>query len=184
MTFHFQPIPVDVVLPCCTAALPAARRLDRTDLEMASGVAWEFKSFDALTKAELYALLQLRSEVFVVEQACAFQDLDGSDDRAMHLLGQQGDALVAYARCFAAGVKFAEASIGRVVAHSRARGTGIGHGLMREAIERLQQHWGNQPIRIGAQARLKNFYTQHGFIDIGARYVEDGIDHLEMLRPA
>ena len=149
-----------------------------------TGVVWEFKPFDALTKAELYAILQLRAEVFVVEQACVFQDLDGSDNRAMHLLGQQGDQLVAYARCFAAGVKFAEASIGRVVAHASVRGLGIGHVLMREAIARLQQHWGAQPIRIGAQARLKNFYTQHGFSGTGAPYVEDGIDHLEMLRPA
>ena len=144
---------------------------------------WHFKSFDALTKAELYAVLQLRAEVFVVEQACAFQDLDGSDNRAMHLLGQQGDELSAYARCFAAGVKFAEASIGRVVVHAGARGRGIGHVLMREAVARLQQHWGAQPVRLGAQARLKNFYTQHGFVDTDAPYVEDGIDHLEMLRP-
>lgn len=146
-------------------------------------VVWEFKSFDALTNAELYAVLQLRADVFVVEQACVFQDLDGADDRAMHLFGQQGGQLVAYARCFAAGIKFAEASIGRVVAQGRVRGTGIGHMLMCEAIARLQQHWGAQPIRIGAQTRLKNFYMQHGFVDMGAPYVEDGIDHLEMLRP-
>ena len=144
---------------------------------------WDFKTFDELTKAELYAVLQLRAEVFVVEQACVFQDLDGSDELAMHLLGTLDGKLVAYARCFAAGVKFAEASIGRVVSHSSVRGTGIGHVLMREAIAQLQQHWGTQAIRIGAQARLKNFYMQHGFIDAGAPYVEDGIDHLEMLRP-
>jgi ElaA protein len=149
-----------------------------------TGLVWEFKTFDALAKAELYAVLQLRAEVFVVEQACVFQDLDGSDDRAMHLLGKQDEQLVAYARCFAAGVKFAEASIGRVISHESVRGTGIGHMLMREAVGRLQQHLGTQPIRIGAQARLKNFYSQHGFVDTGAPYVEDGIDHLEMLRPA
>ncbi len=148
-----------------------------------TGGVWEFKTFDALTHAELYAVLQLRAEVFVVEQACVFQDVDGSDDRAMHLLVKQGGQLVAYARCFAAGVKFAEASIGRVVTHASVRGTGIGHVLMREAIARLQQHWGAQPIRIGAQARLQHFYMQHGFVDVGAPYVEDGIDHLEMLRP-
>ena len=149
-----------------------------------AGVAWEFKPFDALTTPELYAVLQLRAEVFVVEQTCIFQDVDGSDASALHLLGWQGEHLVAYARCFAAGVKFAEASIGRVVAPSSVRGKGIGHVLMQEAIARLQQHWGTQAIRIGAQARLKNFYMQHGFVDIGAPYVEDGIDHLEMLRPA
>ena len=146
-----------------------------------TSVVWEFKPFDALTRVELYAVLQLRAEVFVVEQACVFQDLDGSDDLAMHLLGKLDDKLVAYARCFARGVKFAEASIGRVVTHGSVRGTGIGHVLMREAIARLHQQWGAQPIRIGAQARLKNFYIQHGFVDTGAPYVEDGIDHLEML---
>ncbi len=145
---------------------------------------WQFKSFDALTKAELYAVLQLRADVFVVEQKCVFRDMDGADNRAMHLLGQQGNQLVAYARCFQAGVTFAEASIGRVLAHCSVRGTGVGHALMRQAIDRLQQHWGRQPVRIGAQAHLKSFYTQHGFVDTGEPYVEDGIDHLEMLRPA
>ena len=146
------------------------------------GLAWKFKSFDALSKQELYAVLRLRAEVFVVEQACVFQDLDGADDRAMHLLCQQGDQLVAYARCFASGVKFTEASIGRVIAHAHVRGTGMGHVLMREAIVRLQQHWGSQPIRIGAQKHLNNFYVQHGFVDTGQPYLEDGIEHIEMLR--
>ena len=148
-----------------------------------TGVVWESKTFDALTNAELYAALQLRADVFVVEQACVFQDVDGSDDRALHLLGKQGDRLVAYARCFEAGVKFAEASIGRVVSRPGVRGTDLGHVLMREAVVRLQQRWGIQPIRIGAQAHLKNFYVQHGFVDTGTPYIEDGIDHLEMLRP-
>ena len=111
------------------------------------GVVWESKTFDALTNAELYAALQLRADVFVVEQACVFQDVDGSDDRALHLLGKQGNRLVAYARCFEAGVKFAEASIGRVVSRPGVRGTGLGHVLMREAVVRLQQRWGIQPNR-------------------------------------
>ena len=149
-----------------------------------AGLVWEFKTFEALGKAQLYAALQLRAEVFVVEQACVFQDMDGSDDRAMHLLGLYGGELVAYARCFEPGVKFAEASIGRVLSRGSVRGTGIGHELMREAVARLQQHWGTQPIRIGAQAHLKHFYERHGFADAGAPYVEDGIDHLEMLRAA
>ena len=148
-----------------------------------TGVVWEFKAFDALTNTELYAALQLRADVFVVEQACVFQDVDGSDESAMHLLGKRGDRLVAYARCFAPGVKFAEASIGRVVCHASVRGTGLGHALMREAVLRLHRSWGMQPIRIGAQAHLLHFYEQHGFADTGRPYVEDGIDHLEMLRP-
>ena len=148
-----------------------------------SGIEWRYLAFDELTVTQLYAVLQLRSEVFVVEQACIFQDMDGADAQAMHLLGTLQGSLVAYARCFAAGVKYTEASIGRVVVHAGARGSGIGHALVREALARLQQHWGTQPIRIGAQAHLRNFYTQHGFADTGAPYVEDGIDHLEMLRP-
>ena len=97
-------------------------------------ITWRFVPFSALTTLELYELLRLRSEVFVLEQACAFQDLDGADTEAMHLLGERDGRLAAYARCFAAGVKFAEASIGRVVTQASARGGGIGHVLMKEAI--------------------------------------------------
>ena len=147
-------------------------------------ITWRFVPFSALNTLELYELLQLRSEVFVVEQACAFQDLDGADTEAMHLLGVRDSRLVAYARCFAAGAKFSEASIGRVVTHASARGGGIGHVLMKEAIECLQAHWGPQPIRIGAQARLEKFYNQHGFVKNGEPYIEDRIPHIEMLRGA
>ena len=145
---------------------------------------WRFLPFSALSTLELYELLQLRSEVFVLEQACAFQDLDGSDTEAMHLLGVRDGRLAAYARCFAAGVKFTEASIGRVVTHASARGGGIGHVLMKEAVDRLQAQWGPQAIRIGAQARLEKFYNQHGFVQNGEPYIEDGIPHIEMLRAA
>ena len=184
----------------------------------ANSLEWHWLPFDALSRGQLYALLRLRSEVFVVEQNCVFLDMDGLDDRAMHLLGfraaagsaqvkeelakRAGDTeqspllpgipatrqvseapeLVAYARCFPAGIAFAEASIGRVVTKPSARGGGLGHLLMPEAIRALQQRWGPQPIRIGAQAQLKHFYQQHGFEDMGLPYVEDGIAHLEMLR--
>ena len=146
-------------------------------------MAWRFVTFDALTTAELYDLLQLRSEVFVVEQACIFQDMDGADAQAMHLLGSAGGRLVAYARCFATGVKFAEASMGRVITRSSLRGSGIGHALMQQAIACLSRQWGAQPIRIGAQARLEPFYARHGFVKTGEPYLEDGISHIEMLRP-
>jgi ElaA protein len=149
---------------------------------MAAALNWHFKSFDALGAHELYALLQLRAEVFVVEQNCVFQDMDGSDAKAMHLLGMQSDKLVAYARCFNAGIKFKEASIGRVITHASLRGTGAGHALMRQAIASMKLVWGVQPIRIGAQARLENFYEQHGFKAASAPYIEDGIAHIEMLR--
>lgn len=145
-----------------------------------------FQAFDTLTVAELYAVLRLRSEVFVVEQNCVFLDMDNSDAEAMHLMGHAHDAqgeLVAYARCFGPGVKYAEASIGRVITAPQARAGGLGHVLMREAVRALQAHWGPQPIRIGAQARLQAFYEQHGFVREGEPYIEDGIPHIEMLRP-
>ena len=143
---------------------------------------WQFLSFADLTKQDLYNVLQLRSEVFVVEQACVFQDMDGADGAAMHLLGKVNGQLSAYARCFAAGEKFAEASIGRVITRSTLRRTGAGHALMREAVCQLFEHWGQQAIRIGAQARLEKFYLQHVFVDAGVPYMEDGIAHIEMLR--
>lgn len=159
---------------------------------------WKLAAFADLSVTELYELLQLRTEVFVMEQNCPFQDMDGADALAMHLLGRHapqpaeilgpagqggepGQPLVAYARLFPAGIKFAEASIGRVVTRGTARGQGLGHLLIEEALSSLHAVWGSQPVRIGAQARLAAYYNQHGFVDMGLPYVEDGIDHLEML---
>ena len=142
---------------------------------------WRLATFDRLAASELYALLQLRTEVFVMEQNCIFQDMDGTDDQAAHLLGTQEGQLVAYARLFPAGVKFAEASIGRVVTRASSRGQGLGHLLILRAIAAVQTLWGAQPIRIGAQARLKAYYSQHGFVDVGMPFIEDGIDHIEMV---
>lgn len=158
---------------------------------------WQWTSFADLRIADLYAMLQLRSAVFVVEQNCVFQDMDGADAQAMHLLGfaaqssagfvsgsakQPHPQLLAYARCFPAGLKFVEASIGRVLTAPGARGNGLGHELMDRAISALCTQWGAQPIRIGAQAHLFDFYAAHGFVDQGRPYIEDGIAHLEMLR--
>ncbi len=145
---------------------------------------WSWCTFNDLAPAHLYELLQLRSEVFVVEQNCVFLDLDGSDDVALHLLGrEEGErgALLAYARCFLPGLKFAEASIGRVATRSTARGNGLGHALIAEAMRGLCQHWGEQPIRIGAQAHLERYYARHRFVNVGQPYLEDGIEHIEML---
>jgi len=144
---------------------------------------WRCLPFDDLSPHALYRLLRLRTEVFVMEQQCLFQDMDGADPACEHLLGEHGGRLLAYARLVPAGLKFAEASIGRVVSEPAARGTGLGHALMREAVQQLQRRWGVQPIRIGAQARLQAFYEQHGFVRDSAIYLEDGIDHIEMLRP-
>ena len=148
----------------------------------APSLQWRCLPFDALHARTLYRLLHLRTEVFVMEQGCVFQDMDGADQQCMHLLGEQGDALVAYARLVPAGLKFPEASIGRVVNDPTRRGSGLGHVLMREAVRQLHALWGPQPIRIGAQAHLQGFYRQHGFAPASDLYDEDGIEHIEMLR--
>ena len=156
-------------------------------------VSWQRVALADLTPHQLYELLQLRTDVFVMEQDCAFQDMDGFDDQAVHLLGTvapdpaaagqrvQGAPLIAYARLFPAGIRFAEASIGRVITRSTVRGTGLGHVLIREAIASVAALWGEQPIRIGAQSRLTAYYRQHGFVEVGASYLEDGIDHQDMV---
>lgn len=149
----------------------------------AQGPVWRLMAFDDLRVAELYEVLRLRSEVFVVEQRCIYQDIDGFDRQAMHLLGVQHGELQAYARCFEAGVKFAEASIGRVLVRQSARGKGLAHELVAQAIVATGQVWGPQAIRMGAQAHLAGFYAKHGFVDMHKPYMEDGIPHLEMLLP-
>jgi ElaA protein len=148
---------------------------------MKQPVEWKLCAFNALSVVELHDVLQLRSEVFVVEQHCIFQDVDGSDPLALHLLGHQDGQLQAYARCFPAGVKYPEASIGRVVTRPAARGTGLGHALIKQAVASVVALWRAPAIRIGAQAQLIRFYGAHGFVDTGISYVEDGIDHVEML---
>jgi ElaA protein len=144
---------------------------------------WQERAFAELTVYELYAMLQLRSAVFVVEQACAFQDLDDKDQQARHLLGRADGPLLACARLFGPGEYYAEASIGRVVASPACRGTGVGKELMREAIAAVERRWGKGPIRIGAQAYLERFYGSFGFVRDGDNYIEDGIPHLYMVRP-
>ncbi len=145
------------------------------------GLRWQSATFAQLPVDTLYAVLQLRSAVFVVEQNCLFQDMDGSDPLAVHLMGWRADQLLAYARCFAPGIQYAEASIGRIATRLDARGAGLGHQLVQESLQLVRMTWGPQAIRIGAQARLKDFYRTHGFIDTGINYVEDGIDHVEMV---
>lgn len=153
-----------------------------------SNLVWRCLPFPAMNATELYRVLQLRAEVFVVEQACVFQDMDGLDPVCMHLLGEAPDdaagmRLLAYARLLPVGLGFSEVSIGRVATAPTTRGSGLGHALMRESIVQVQGLWPEQPIRIGAQAHLQGFYRQHGFEPAGDLYIEDGIDHIEMLRP-
>jgi len=142
---------------------------------------WTEKSFSELTTLELYAILRLRTEVFVVEQNCVFQDMDNKDQHSRHLMGWIDNILVAYARILPAGISYTEPSIGRVVSDPHYRGKGAGKELMKEAINRTIELCGKHSIRIGAQLYLKKFYGSFGFIPEGEIYLEDGIEHIEMI---
>lgn len=144
---------------------------------------WSCKRFDELTARELYAILQLRNEVFVVEQQCIFQDADNKDQLALHLMGWKDALLEGYTRLVPAGIIYPETSIGRVVTSPKCRGNGTGRKLMQQSIHEIYSTWGKQPIRIGAQLYLKKFYESLGFQQISELYKEDGIDHIQMILP-
>jgi ElaA protein len=146
-------------------------------------IAWRCAAFAELTPREVHDLLQARAAAFVVEQACVFQDVDGLDPECWHLLGTRSGALVAYCRLLPPGTKYAEPSIGRVVTTGAVRGTGLGRQLMREALDRAQSLWPGRAIRIGAQRYLEHFYGEFGFVAVSEPYDEDGILHIEMMRP-
>lgn len=143
---------------------------------------WYVKTFDTLTPQELYAIMHLRSEVFVVEQNCPYLDPDGKDLSSWHLMGWDGNKLVAYSRLLPAKLAFEEISIGRVVSSPAYRGTGAGRELMKRAIENAYQLFGEQPIRIGAQLYLQKFYESLGFKQVSEMYLEDDIPHIEMIK--
>lgn len=164
---------------------------------------WRLSRFNDLTPREVHDIYQARIEVFVVEQKCPFQDVDGADPICWHLMGftsdalgphrhgddeplrsSTGDRLVAYCRLVPPGTKFAEASIGRVVTLGSARRTGCGRELMRLAIAHCEKLWPGRALRIGAQRYLERFYGDFGFATASEPYDEDGIMHVEMLRPA
>lgn len=149
-----------------------------------SKLKWQCLTFHALTPSQLYSLLQLRSEVFVVEQACIYQDLDGLDQDAMHLLGYRDDQLAGYARLVPPGVKYDEPAIGRITSTPSMRGHGFGRSTVKKAIDICQDIWPAEGIRISAQQRLAKFYREFGFHAVSAPYLEDGIPHVEMIRPA
>lgn len=145
-------------------------------------IQWKIKAFKALTVDELYDLLRLRSEIFVVEQNCVYLDLDGKDKIALHLIGEYEGKTVAHARLFKAGISFDNASIGRVVVDKNYRSKKWGHDLMREAIAGIKDNYNETAITIGAQLYLKNFYESHGFVQISEMYLEDDIPHIDMTR--
>ena len=142
---------------------------------------WKYKQFSDLTPDELYTILRLRNEVFVVEQNCVFQDADNKDQLSHHVMGWNNDLLVAYARLVPAGISYSEPSIGRVVTSPGARSLGMGKELMQRAINILYATWGKTNIKIGAQLYLEQFYNSFGFQRTSEIYLEDGIDHIEMV---
>ena len=147
-------------------------------------ITWRCAPFDQLTPREIHDMFQARSAAFVVEQSCVFLDVDGIDPQCWHVVGYRGGALVATARLVPPGTKYAEPSIGRVVTTGAVRGTGLGRSLMHEAIAQAGKLWPGRPIRIGAQQHLEKFYASLGFATASEPYDEDGIPHVEMLRPA
>ena len=143
-------------------------------------LSFKIKPFKELTTQELYEILRLRSEVFVVEQNCVYQDIDNKDQKALHVLGYYDDELAAYCRLFDAGDYFDNASIGRVIVAQKFRDKKWGNNLMIEAIDGIKQYFDKSQITISAQMYLQKFYESHGFIKTSEMYLEDDIPHIEM----
>lgn len=142
---------------------------------------WSIRSFNQLTLQELYTILTLRTDIFVVEQVCPYPELDGKDPDCLHLLGQENGELIAYLRMLPAGLSYASASIGRVAVRPSHRGQGLSREMMAQAITYIVEVWQEEQIQIGAQAYLEDFYRSLGFDCISEPYLEDGIPHIEMV---
>lgn len=143
-------------------------------------IEWKCTAFDELSTHELYAILQLRTEVFVMEQDCAYQDLDGCDQVALHVTGRQDAGLLCYARLLPPGLKYQTPSIGRVITAKSVRGKGLGKSLLKQALADCRQQWPDQAVTISAQQHLESFYQELGFITESEPYLEDGISHIQM----
>lgn len=147
-------------------------------------IEWVYKHHTDLGKEQLYAILQLRTEVFVVEQKCPYQEVDGRDleGDTCHLMAWDDDRLLAYLRLLDPISQGGDVVIGRVVIAEQARGQGLGHALMEQALKQAQRHWPETPIYLSAQAHLQDYYGRYGFIVAGEEYLEDGIPHIGMRR--
>ncbi len=143
---------------------------------------WQLKKFEELSPGELYAILQLRIAVFILEQECFFQDADDKDQCSFHFMGWKEGKLIAYTRLVPPGEIYEQPSIGRVVTSSAERKTGAGKELMKRSIEACETLFGKQSIKIGAQLYLENFYQSLGFERVSEVYIEDGIPHIYMIR--
>lgn len=140
------------------------------------------KSFSDLTLNELYDILQLRAEVFIVEQNCVYQDIDSKDKKALHVIGIKNNKIIAYTRIFKPNDYFLEASIGRVVVKQQERKYGYGHQILKASIKAIETNFKTLVIKISAQTYLKNFYETHGFKQVSEEYLEDGIPHIAMIK--
>jgi ElaA protein len=144
---------------------------------------WGWYTFAELSGAQVYGLLALRQEVFVLEQQCLYHDIDGRDDQAQHLLGTgSAGQVLAYLRVLPPGVAAPHVAIGRVVTHRAARGHGAGRALMARGVAWAEEHYPGQAIFLAAQHHLASFYASFGFVATGEPYIEDGIPHVDMLR--
>ena len=139
------------------------------------------KKFEDLSIYELHDILQLRSEVFVVEQDCVYQDIDGKDEKALHVIGKKEGKIIAYTRCFPKGFYFEEAAIGRVVVAKDQRKFNYGHDIMEASKKAIKKYYQTENIKLSAQQYLIKFYQSHGFEPIGEGYLEDGIPHIAMV---
>jgi ElaA protein len=157
-----------------------------TSVESLPSLVWRCASFDDLSARELHGIHRARQRVFVVEQGCAFLDADAADELARHLTGLAagGQEPLAYARLLPPGAKYEDASIGRVLTAFSVRGLGLGRQLMQRALSLVASTWPGAAVRISAQSRLEPFYASFGFAPVGDRYLEDGIDHTEMVLSA
>ena len=143
---------------------------------------WSIKPFTELEKEELYEILKLRVDVFVVEQECPYPELDGKDERAYHLIGREGEQIIAYSRLFLPGDYFEEAAIGRVIVKEDYRNKDIGTEMLKRSIKFLREEKDVKNIKLSAQNHLRSFYGKHGFKPVSEVYLEDGIPHIDMLR--
>lgn len=145
-------------------------------------IKFEVKRFDELSIKELYKILRLRAEIFVVEQDCVYQDIDNKDQKAIHVIGYKDEDIVAYTRLFDAGDYYENASFGRVLVSEKERKYGYGHDLIKISIKAIETNFKTKKIKISAQKYLKKFYESHGFIKLGEEYLEDGIPHIAMIK--
>lgn len=147
-------------------------------------VVWKIKSFEKLSIKELYAILKIRQEVFIVEQTCYYLDADGYDEKAIHIWGEKNGEIVAYCRIFEPKIKYPESSLGRVLTNPSYRNLKLGKILLKIALHTIEVKFNTPNVRISAQDYLLRFYSEFGFISTGLEYLEDDIPHTEMLRKA